>query len=78
MREALHVMEVAHRSGTMSALDIVEVNPMIGNGKEVHQTIDAALHVVKAAFGHSRSGAVPPHVRNLPGFYARVGQQYSN
>lgn len=72
LREALHVMEVAHRTGYLNAVDIVEVNPRIGTPLQVQQTIDASIHVVKAAFGHSRSGSVPQHVQNLPGFYAAI------
>ena len=72
MREALHVMEVAHRTGKLNAVDIVEINPLIGNLNDQKVTLEAAIHVVKAAFAHLRSGCVPSHVKHLPGFYAPV------
>lgn len=63
-------MEIAHRTGWLGAMDMVEINPRIGNSLQVKTTLEAATHVIKAAFGFSRSGHVPPHLERMPGYYA--------
>ena len=70
LREGLHIVETAHNTGLLNAIDLVEVNPKIGSKRQVMQTVEAGIHVSKAAFGHCRGGVVPAHVKNLPGFYA--------
>lgn len=55
-------MEIVHNTGRLSALDVVEVNPAIGNERDVKTTVDAALKVILAAFGNRR-GRLP---RELP------------
>jgi hypothetical protein len=65
-------MEVSQRSETLSALDIVEINPKLGSPMEKKITLEAGIHVAKAAFAYSRSGSVPNHVKHLPGFYAPI------
>ncbi|XP_043920512.1 arginase-1 [Protopterus annectens] len=65
-REGIYIAEVLHKTGLLSAVDIMEVNPSLGkNEKEVDLTVKAALNVVlsccgKACEGNHRSGYVIP------------------
>lgn len=72
LREGVHIMEIAHRTGWLGAVDMVEINPRLGDHIQVRTTLEAASHVIKAAFGFSRSGHVPPHIEKLPGYYAPI------
>ncbi|KAL1497156.1 hypothetical protein ABEB36_008162 [Hypothenemus hampei] len=66
LREGIQLMEIVHRTGRLSALDLVEVNPNIGTEQEVHRTVDAAIHIIAAGLGHSRRGLRPKNVNTLP------------
>lgn len=66
LREGIHVMEAVHRTGRLGALDVVEVNPSIGSERDVRLTVDAALHVILAGFGHNRRGLRPRDVADIP------------
>lgn len=66
MREGIHIAERVHRTGRLGAFDLVEVNPGIGTEKEVQITVEAAMHVILAAFGHSRRGLRPANAQSLP------------
>lgn len=59
-------MERVHRTGRLGALDVVEVNPSIGSERDVQITVEAAMHIILAAFGHNRRGLRPTHVQSLP------------
>lgn len=59
-------MEKVHRTGRLAALDIVEINPSIGSEKDVQTTLDAAMYIIMAAFGHNRRGLRPGNVQTLP------------
>lgn len=59
-------MEAVQRTGRLGVLDVVEVNPSIGSEKDVKLTVDAALHIILAGFGHSRRGLRPRDVADLP------------
>ncbi|KAF6204566.1 hypothetical protein GE061_018726 [Apolygus lucorum] len=72
LREGVHIMEIAHRTGWLGAVDMVEINPRLGNILQVKTTLEAATHIIKAAFGFSRSGHVPQHIEKLPGYYAPI------
>ncbi len=54
LRECLFLMEEVFRSGTLSSLDLVEVNPTIGNEREVANTLYSAKAIIQAALGGSR------------------------
>lgn len=56
MREGVHIMEKIHDTGRLGAMDLVEVNPSLGTEQEVKKTVDAAIHVILAAFGYKRQG----------------------
>nr|CAD7445086.1 unnamed protein product [Timema bartmani] len=59
LREDIQVMEQAHRTGRLSAVDLVEFNPNIGDKRDMHLTIQAAEHLLQAVFGHQRRGNYP-------------------
>lgn len=65
LREGIHLMEVIHKTGRLSAIDLVEVNPSIGSKHNVDLTVSAAIHIIAAAFGYSRKG-LRPKVNDLP------------
>lgn len=66
LREGIHIMEKIHRTGRLGAVDLVEVNPSIGTEKDVRTTVDAAMYIIMAAFGHNRRGLRPHNVNTLP------------
>lgn len=67
LREAIHLMEEIYRTHRLSAIDLVEVNPQIGNEQDVKMTIQAAIHIIQAALGYSRRGLkVPKDVTDIP------------
>lgn len=66
MREGIHIMETVNKTGRLGAMDLVEVNPSIGSEADVSKTIQAAIHVILAAFGHCRRGLKPCNVESLP------------
>ncbi|XP_054262817.1 arginase-1-like isoform X1 [Macrosteles quadrilineatus] len=66
LREGIHILEIVHQTGRMKVMDLVEVNPNIGSERDVKKTVDAALHLIKAAYGFSRLGNVPRHIKDIP------------
>lgn len=52
-------MEEIYKTGRLNAIDLVEVNPTIGSLTDVRKTIDAAIHIIKAACGTHRRGNFP-------------------
>lgn len=67
LREGIHLMEEIHRTKRLNAVDLVEVNPHIGNKTCVDLTIGAAIHVIQAAFGYTRRGLkVPEGITDMP------------
>ncbi|XP_053692591.1 arginase, hepatic [Sabethes cyaneus] len=59
LREGIYIMEEAYNTGRLAAVDLVEVNPAIGTEVDVKKTLEAAIHLLVAACGHSRSGNKP-------------------
>ncbi|KOC70566.1 Arginase-2, mitochondrial, partial [Habropoda laboriosa] len=67
LREAVHLMEVLYRTNRLNAVDLVEVNPCIGNQRDVQLTVEAAVHIIQAGFGYTRRGLkVPEGVTDMP------------
>lgn len=66
LREGVHIMEYVYRTGRLSAMDLVEVNPSIGTERDVSNTVEAAVHVILAAFGYNRRGQKPTTPLELP------------
>lgn len=56
MREGIEIMESVADTGRLQALDLVEVNPLIGTLNDVRITLEAAKEVMLAAFGNKRKG----------------------
>ncbi|XP_013167300.1 PREDICTED: arginase-1 isoform X3 [Papilio xuthus] len=66
LREAINLMEIIHATGRLRAIDLVEINPALGDGCDRKRTIEAGLCVLKAALGFSRRGTAPRGVLDLP------------
>jgi len=66
LREGIYIMESIHKTGRLGAMDLVEVNPTIGSEKDVQTTVEAAIHIILAAFGYSRRGLRPTDVTDMP------------
>ncbi|KAF5287956.1 hypothetical protein FQA39_LY15594 [Lamprigera yunnana] len=66
LREGIHIMEAVHRTGRLGAMDMVEVNPSLGNERDVDTTVTAAIHIITAAFGFNRKGIKPFNVHDIP------------
>ncbi|GJQ84107.1 hypothetical protein Trydic_g12081 [Trypoxylus dichotomus] len=64
LREGIHIMTAVYKTGRLGAMDLVEVNPMIGNENDVDKTLTAAIHIILAAFGHNKRG-INPEMQNL-------------
>ncbi|MBN3297062.1 ARGI protein, partial [Amia calva] len=59
-REGIYIAEEICRTGLLSALDLVEVNPSLGKTEEeVRSTVHAALDVILSCFGQTREGSHP-------------------
>nr|XP_029729328.1 arginase, hepatic-like [Aedes albopictus] len=58
LREGIYIMEEAYNTGRLAAVDLVEVNPSVGTPEDVKKTLDAAIHLLVAACGHSRIGDI--------------------
>lgn len=59
-REGMFIAETVANTGRLSALDVVEVNPRLGNETEQKHTVDVALDIIQAVFGKNRRGMLPP------------------
>jgi arginase len=55
-REAVFLMEEVFKSGTLSSMDLVEVNPLLGDARDVENTLNSAKAVLYAGMGSNRSG----------------------
>jgi arginase len=58
LREGIYIMEEAHNTGRLQAVDLVEVNPSLGTKDDAKRTVEAAIQILVAACGHSRQGNV--------------------
>ena len=60
-------MEELYRTQRLNAVDLVEVNPQLGDKKSVDLTVSAAMHIIQAGFGYTRRGLkVPEGVTDMP------------
>lgn len=60
-------MEEVHRTNRLNAIDLVEVNPQIGDERSVNLTTEAAIYILQAALGYTRRGLkVPAGVTDMP------------
>ena len=51
LREGMTVCDLIQRTGRLSAMDIVEVNPRLGDTVEVKKTVDSAALLIYSALG---------------------------
>lgn len=65
LREGIYVMEEIYNTGRLGAVDLVEVNPKIGEPNDMIKTVNAAVHLLQAACGHNRRGNFPS-TENIP------------
>lgn len=56
LREGMYIMDTIRDTSRLQGVDLVEVNPHIGNEADVQATVSAALDLIKVTFGHKRSG----------------------
>ncbi|XP_070707424.1 arginase-1 [Pempheris klunzingeri] len=63
-REGVYIAEHLCQTGLLSAVDMVEVNPLRGRTEEaVQSTVSTAVDVLLACFGRLREGNHPPDYR---------------
>ncbi|XP_038621364.1 arginase-2, mitochondrial [Tachyglossus aculeatus] len=65
-REGMYISEEIHNTGLLSAVDLVEVNPLLAPSEEVKATARLAVDVIASCFGQTREGAHVAYDR-LPG-----------
>ncbi|GAU99526.1 hypothetical protein RvY_10518 [Ramazzottius varieornatus] len=58
LREGLQIVEYVRSTGQLSAMDLVEVNPTLGNGYQRAKTMEAACAIIAGALGKPRQ-AIP-------------------
>ena len=60
-REGLYITEEIYKTGLLSGLDIMEVNPTLGKtAEEVKSTVNTAVALTLACFGTQREGNHKP------------------
>ncbi|XP_068585278.1 arginase-1-like [Cebidichthys violaceus] len=63
-REGVYIAEHLSQTGLLSAVDLVEVNPLRGQTEEdVRSTVDTAVDLLLACFGRLRGGNHTPDYR---------------
>lgn len=66
LREGLCIAEEICKTGLLSALDLVEVNPKIGSPEDCANTLFAAKEIILKFFGGRRGGDPPGELRDIP------------
>ncbi|XP_050405119.1 arginase, hepatic [Patella vulgata] len=59
IREGQYIMEELANTGRLSAIDIVEVNPLLGSEKDNMVTAETTISVIEKCFGSKRGGYYP-------------------
>ncbi|XP_039594397.1 arginase-1 isoform X2 [Polypterus senegalus] len=62
-REGVYLAEEIYKTGLLSVLDLVEVNPNLGKTEEVASTVNYALGIILSSFGYVRGGSHPSHYK---------------
>ncbi|XP_039388458.1 arginase-1-like isoform X2 [Mauremys reevesii] len=58
LREGIYVAEELYRTGLLSAVDIMEINPCLGKTQEgVDSTVNTAVSIILSCFGKAREGS---------------------
>lgn len=61
LREALVIGEQVFRTNKLSALDLVEVNPLIGTPNDVKRTVNCAINIILSFLGRQRTDLYARH-----------------
>jgi arginase len=56
LRESIFLMEEVFKTGTLGSMDLVEVNPLLGDTRDVKNTLNSAKAIIYAGMGSNRSG----------------------
>lgn len=56
LREGMAMVETIYEAGNMVSMDLMEVNPALGNDKDRVMTTTAVRHILINAFGYNRGG----------------------
>jgi hypothetical protein len=51
LREGAFLVEEIAASGCLASMDLVEVNPTLGDEKEIETTLNSAILIIKSALG---------------------------
>ncbi|XP_012882262.1 PREDICTED: arginase-1 isoform X2 [Dipodomys ordii] len=66
LREGLYIAEEIYKTGLLSGLDIMEVNPCLGKTSEdITRTVNSAVAITKACFGVAREGNHEPGINYI-------------
>ena len=66
LREGKELLRSTYRTGRLSAVDLVEINPLLGSPADLQTTLDAARHLAAAAAGYYLGGWAPKGVTDIP------------
>jgi len=66
LREGTELLRSVQRTGRLAAVDIVEVNPLLGSENDRRITLEAARHLAAAAAGYYPGGWPPKDVTDIP------------
>lgn len=66
LREGICIMEIIHSTGRLKAIDLVEINPALGNDEDRRRTVDAGISILKAGLGYQRRGTAPSGATDIP------------
>ena len=59
-------MESIAKTGRLGAMDLYEINPDIGDAKDVRKTVEAGIQLLLAACGRRTRGQVHEHITDIP------------
>ncbi|XP_077986199.1 arginase-1-like [Glandiceps talaboti] len=59
LREGMYIVEQVYKTGLLAGMDMVEVNPELGNTGQQEKTVNAAVEIITAAVGSKRYGNKP-------------------
>ncbi|XP_034139692.1 arginase-1 isoform X1 [Drosophila guanche] len=56
LREGISIVEALRDTKRVQGVDLVEINPKLGNERDVRTTVESGLEILKSMFGYRRSG----------------------
>ncbi|GBM00812.1 Arginase-2, mitochondrial [Araneus ventricosus] len=66
VREALSIAEEVSHLDCFRAIDLVEINPKLGNKEQIENTLSIGALVLKTFLGYSRHGSLPKNAPEIP------------